>query len=261
MQRTPPLGCIALIGLAACAAHRPGPPPVPVEPAPVTRKEPAAPQTPPPVESAPQAPEPGAAAVAPPAAESPSGAAQPPPESARVEKAPAPAPVAPQKGLTKEKPAAASSPAKPPAAEPPPAPAPAPAPAPTSTPPAVGREPAAPAPPTLDLTSLEQRLRDTRAIGVFTKLSLKNQVDDLLDSFRGFHQGHIPPTLSALRQSYELLLMKVVTLLQNGDPQLAFAVSASRDAIWALLEDPKKFAQISMYLEEPPCLGADTLHS
>ncbi len=259
MQRTPPLGCIALIGLAACAAHRPGPPPVPVEPAPVTRKEPAAPQTPPPVESAPQAPEPGAAAVAPPAAESPSGAAQPPPESARVEEAPAPAPVAPQKGLTKEKPAAARSPAKPPAAEPPPAPAP--APAPTSTPPAVGREPAAPAPPTLDLASLEQRLRDTRAIGVFTKLSLKNQVDDLLDSFRGFHQGHIPPTLSALRQSYELLLMKVVTLLQNGDPQLASAVSASRDAIWALLEDPKKFAQISMYLEEPPCLGADTLHS
>lgn len=110
----------------------------------------------------------------------------------------------------------------------------------------------------LDLTSLEQRLRDTRAIGVFTKLSLKNQVDDLLAALKAFHQGRIPPTLSALRQSYELLLMKVVTLLQNGDPDLASAVSASRDALWELLSDPRKFAQITLLRQESTCAGAHT---
>jgi hypothetical protein len=43
--------------------------------------------------------------------------------------------------------------------------------------------------PAIDLPELERRLRDTRAIGVFTKLSLKNQVDDLLGAFRTLYQG------------------------------------------------------------------------
>ena len=99
-------------------------------------------------------------------------------------------------------------------------------------------------PPPLDLKGLEQRLRDTRAIGLFTKLSLKNQVDDLLAQFKAFHQGQSGVTLGQLRQKYELLLIKVVTLLQDGDPALASAVSSSREAIWAVLTDPQKFAAI-----------------
>jgi hypothetical protein len=99
----------------------------------------------------------------------------------------------------------------------------------------------APGPPALDLASLEQRLRDTHAIGVFTKLSLKNQVDDLLAQFRAFYAGHGGLTLGDLRHSYELLLIKVVTLLQDADPGLASAVSSSREAIWAILSDRNRF--------------------
>jgi hypothetical protein len=98
---------------------------------------------------------------------------------------------------------------------------------------------------TLDLKSLEQRLRDTHAIGVFTKLSLKNQVDDLLTDLRAFHGGQPNPPLAELRQSYESLLVKVISVLQSGDPKLASAVSSSRDALWALLSDPKKFSEIT----------------
>jgi hypothetical protein len=105
------------------------------------------------------------------------------------------------------------------------------------------RPPAAAA-PTLDLKGLEQRLRDTHAIGLFTKLSLKNQVDDLLAQFKAFHQGQARNTLEQLRQKYELLLMKVVSLLQDGDPTLASAVLSSREAIWGILTDPKRFAAI-----------------
>ncbi len=101
--------------------------------------------------------------------------------------------------------------------------------------------PAASAGPALDLTALEQRLRDTHAIGLFTKLSLKNQVDDLLAQFRAFYAGQRGPTLAGLRRSYELLLMKVVTLLQNDDPGLATAVSSSRESIWAILSDRTRF--------------------
>lgn len=96
----------------------------------------------------------------------------------------------------------------------------------------------------LDLAGLEQRLRETRAIGVFTKLTLKNQVDDLLEQFRAFHRGQIETQLAELRQRYDLLLLKVLTLLQDSDPQLAAAIASSREAIWAILTDPEKFAKI-----------------
>ena len=98
--------------------------------------------------------------------------------------------------------------------------------------------------PTLNLTDLEQRLRETRAIGVFTKLSLKNQVDDLLDAFRTLYRGPNKHPPAELRQRYDLLLLKVLTLLQDGDPPLAAAIASSREALWSILADPDKFATI-----------------
>jgi hypothetical protein len=98
--------------------------------------------------------------------------------------------------------------------------------------------------PTLDLAALKQRLRDTNAIGVFTKLALKNQVDDLLDNFRNFYRGQVKITLPELRQSYELLVQKVLALIQDSDPPLAKEILASREAIWGLLADPQKFATL-----------------
>ena len=111
---------------------------------------------------------------------------------------------------------------------------------------AAGAAPAAAKPkvPTLDLASLEQRLRDTTAIGVLTKITIKNQVDDLLDQFRSYYQGKLKTTLAELRRPYDLLVLKVLALLQDSDPALASAVVASREAIWGILSDPKKFATI-----------------
>jgi hypothetical protein len=108
----------------------------------------------------------------------------------------------------------------------------------------VATTPKPPATPALDLAALEQRLRDTHAIGVFTKLSLKNQVDDLLDQFRGFYKGQIKIPLAELRQRYDLLLLKVLSLLQDADQQLASAIASSREAIWGILADRDKFAKI-----------------
>src|SRR5262245_16085612 len=97
---------------------------------------------------------------------------------------------------------------------------------------------------TLDLASLESRLKGTKAIGVFTKLALKNQVDDLLEQFREFHDGRAEPTLSELRESYDLLLLKVLSLLQDKDARLARDLVASREAIWGVLMDPAKFGAL-----------------
>ena len=99
--------------------------------------------------------------------------------------------------------------------------------------------------PPLDLAALKARLRETDAIGMFTKLSLKNQVDDLLDQFRAYYQGRIKTTLAELRRPYELLLMKVLAVLQDGDPALAHAINASREAIWGILADRDTFAKVA----------------
>ena len=105
----------------------------------------------------------------------------------------------------------------------------------------VARTPAA-APP-LDLKALTQQLRETKAIGIFTKIALKNQVDDLLDAFRKHYQGNNATlAMTDLRRSFDLLMMKVLTLLQDEDQMLASAIVSSREAIWGVLADPKKFA-------------------
>lgn len=103
---------------------------------------------------------------------------------------------------------------------------------------------AAPAMPAMALATLEQRLKDTNAIGVFTKLALRNQVDDLVSRVRAHHKGAGNVTLAQLRQAYDQLLAKVHGLLKDGDPALANAIMASRESIWIVLMDPVKFAKL-----------------
>jgi hypothetical protein len=102
------------------------------------------------------------------------------------------------------------------------------------------------APPTLDLASLKERLKDTHAIGVFTKLSLKNQVDDLIEAVRVFHSGQSTISLADLRQRYDLLFAKVIALLHDADPSLASAIAASREALWGVLADREKFQKLQL---------------
>jgi hypothetical protein len=100
-------------------------------------------------------------------------------------------------------------------------------------------------PPPLDLKSLEQRLKDTAAIGFLTKLSLKNQVDDLLAQFRGVYAGPQSASVAPLRVPFDMLLMKVMALLQDRDPALAGSIHASREALWGVLADREKFQKLA----------------
>jgi hypothetical protein len=150
-------------------------------------------------------------------------------------------------------PSKAREPVVPPAVIQPVRPAPTVAPAPRVAPPAVPKAATAPAPVAsqparapLDLASLGTRLKQTRAIGVLTKLSLKNQVDDLLEKFRAYHRQQGTATLPELRRSYDMLMLKVLSLLQDSDPPLARDIVQSRAAIWGILADPRKFNEASL---------------
>lgn len=109
--------------------------------------------------------------------------------------------------------------------------------APVATPPAVAL---------LDFAALGTRLRETKTIGVLTKLAVKNQADDLVDKFRAYHQRRGTATLPELRQSYDMLLLKVLSLLQDSDPPLAQDIVQSRTAIWDILADPRKFTESNL---------------
>jgi hypothetical protein len=99
--------------------------------------------------------------------------------------------------------------------------------------------------PPLDVAALKARLRDTNAIGIFTKLALKNQVDDLLQRFRAHYGSGQKTSVASLRQPYDMLVLKVLALLQDSDPSLARAISGSREAIWGILADPDKFNAVA----------------
>lgn len=119
---------------------------------------------------------------------------------------------------------------------PPPAPAP-----PEAGAPEPGEEP--PTATAVDLDQLQERLRDTDAIGFFTKLKLKNELDDLVDAMRAHFAGADNPSLEQLRERYDLLLMKVLAVLDEGDPALSRDLSASRDRLWDLLADPQRYVR------------------
>ena len=177
-----------------------------------------------------------------PAPEAPPPAAPPPTAPSSASAPPAVEPQAAVGAATPDSPPAVITPEAPKPAPPKPATPRAATPQAAKPPPAASPAPVAAKAPALDLRSLEQRLKDTNAIGVMTKLSLKNQVDDLVAQFRAFHEGHRPPTLTELRRPFELLLMKVLSLLQDQDPALANQINASREAIWGLLTDRDKLA-------------------
>lgn len=98
--------------------------------------------------------------------------------------------------------------------------------------------------PSLDLDGLEQRLRKTKAIGLFTKIELKNQVNDLLKQFDQFHGNGSPLNLAQLEERFDLLMMKVLLLVQDGDPPLHRDIADAREALWAALADPMEYADM-----------------
>lgn len=115
--------------------------------------------------------------------------------------------------------------------------------APTKTP-AYAAAPPQGSGPTLDIDSLENRLRETEAIGFMTKLTLKSQVDELLKRFRAYYDGAESVQLTQLRQPYDTLILKVLALLQDKDPALAKEIASSREAIWGILTDREKFLKL-----------------
>ena len=91
---------------------------------------------------------------------------------------------------------------------------------------------------------LIERMKQTDAIGVISKLSLKNQVDDLLEQASDI-KGKEPAAdtskqKSQLREEFEGLILKTVTLLNKGeDFTLAEDIYLAREELWKSIMENK----------------------
>lgn len=92
----------------------------------------------------------------------------------------------------------------------------------------------------LDLTELQERIRESGAISFSQKQQIQNELDALLARFRTAQTGG-KAALAALREPYDRLLTKMQSMLAR-DAQLANEVAASRGPIWDALSDRSKSA-------------------
>lgn len=95
-----------------------------------------------------------------------------------------------------------------------------------------------------DIDVLIDRMKQTEAIGVISKLSLKNQVDDLLEKAEEIKKkepdSDISAQKSALREDFEGLILKTVTLLTKGeDFSLAEDIYLAREELWKSIMENK----------------------
>ena len=94
------------------------------------------------------------------------------------------------------------------------------------------------------LGEVEQRLRDTSAIGALTKLSLKSELESLLEAFSRLHLGAGEQELPQLMRRFDLLLARTLDLLRSQDPTLFQLLADIRPDVLATLSHPDKYAQV-----------------
>jgi hypothetical protein len=114
--------------------------------------------------------------------------------------------------------------------------------------PAIAHEPSRPrggCPPVeeeiVDLQLLSNMLADTKAIGLFTKLGLKRDIEKVLLRLKKFHDGKSKFTLEQLEEQYDLLLMKIAIHLQDNDLTLHKHLCNAWLTIWEDLRDYDRF--------------------
>ena len=96
----------------------------------------------------------------------------------------------------------------------------------------------------VDFDDLIKRISDTKAIGILTKLSLKREIDGFEADLETFHDGKSSSSLDELRERYDLLVHKLLGLLQEKDADLARDIAGARDILWAKLADPEEFRRM-----------------
>lgn len=91
----------------------------------------------------------------------------------------------------------------------------------------------------LDMDMLVERLKQTRAIGFFTKLAIRNDVMDLIELVGNYRKKSVlGAKLDDVRARFDGLVLKIVALLEE-DPDLSRDIYLARETIWKSLLEVK----------------------
>jgi hypothetical protein len=91
----------------------------------------------------------------------------------------------------------------------------------------------------IDMEILTNRLKKTKAIGLFTKLAIRNDVSDLMNDVKRYRKkSMLDSKIEEIRESFEGLLMKIIALLDD-DPELSRDMYVGRELIWKSLLEVK----------------------
>jgi hypothetical protein len=97
----------------------------------------------------------------------------------------------------------------------------------------------------VDFETLEKEIRKTKAIGGLTKLSLSGDINKMVADLKTYHAGDSPLSLEQHREQYDLLYMKVVSQVQDKDPELFNKLCNAWDPLWAELQDENNLKKVS----------------
>ncbi len=97
----------------------------------------------------------------------------------------------------------------------------------------------------VDFETLEKRIRKTNAISVFSKLKLSGDINKMVADLKTYHAGDSPHTLEQHREQYDLLYMKVVSQVQDKDPELFHQLCNAWEPLWAELQDESNLKKVS----------------
>jgi len=97
----------------------------------------------------------------------------------------------------------------------------------------------------VDFEILEQRIRKTKAMGGLAKLKLSGDIKKMVADLKTYHGGGSAHTLEQHRQQYDLLYMKVVSQVQDKDPELFNQLCNAWDPLWSALQDESNLKKIS----------------
>jgi hypothetical protein len=87
----------------------------------------------------------------------------------------------------------------------------------------------------INMDMLIERLKQTPAIGVFTKLAIRGDILDLKDEIQTYKQkSMLQSKLDDIRARFDGLLIKIMALLQ-ADPALSKDLYTARESIWKSL--------------------------
>ena len=104
-------------------------------------------------------------------------------------------------------------------------------------PPVVAPAPVAPSCATIDMKQLLKRIRDTRAMSMFTKMLLLPELEALAAEFKEARAaGMQADRVAEIRRKYEALLGRTARKIrEGGDTQLASDMECNRDRAWGML--------------------------